>query len=113
MNRFRVAGVVWLAAAVFAIAITLIFRVDPVAWVVTMALGVVAAVLGLVLIVHPGALVTVSNVAAVVWVMLYVVLAVQQADDAAASLTDVALIAIGAAAGSVAYRAGATAKLAT
>ena len=37
MNRLRIAGVLWLAAAGFAIAMTLIFRVDPVQWIVTMA----------------------------------------------------------------------------
>jgi len=112
MNRLNGAGVVWLIAAGFAIAITLIFRVDPVAWVVTMAVGVVAAVLGLLLIVRPSArVVTASNVLAVAWVILYAVLTVQQADDVAARTTDIALIVIGAAAGLLAYRAAANAKL--
>ena len=112
MNRFGIAGVLWLAAAGFAIAVTLIFRIDPVGWVVTMAAGVVAAVLGLWLIARPSALVaSASNAVAVVWTVLYVVLTVQQADDLAALTTDVFLIAVGAAAGVVAYRAAARAKL--
>jgi hypothetical protein len=112
MNRFGIAGVLWLVAAGFAIAMTLIFRTDPVQWVVTMAIGVVAAVVGLWLIVRPSALVmSASNVVAVVWTVLYAVLTVQQSDDLAAWTTDVFLIAIGAAAGVVAYRAGARAKL--
>ena len=53
MKRLGIAGAVWLIAAGFAIAITLIFRIDPVQWVVTMAVGVVAAVLGLWLIARP------------------------------------------------------------
>jgi len=112
MNRLGIAGAVWLAAAGFAIAMTLIFRVDPVQWVVTMAVGVVAAVLGLWLIARPSSLVvSASNVVAVVWIVLYAVLTVQQADELAAWTTDVLLIAIGAAAGLAAYRAAARAKL--
>jgi hypothetical protein len=48
---------------------------------------------------------------AVVWAVLYVLLTVQQSDDVAAMTTDVALIAIGAAAGLAAYRAATKAKL--
>jgi len=112
MNRFGIAGVLWLVAAGLAIAVTLIFRVDPVQWVVTMAVGVVAAVLGLWLIVRPRALVvSASNVVAVVWTVLYAVLTVRQSDELAAWTTDVVLIAIGAAAGVAAYRTAARAKL--
>jgi hypothetical protein len=112
MNRLGIAGAVWLAAAGFAIATTLIFRVDPVQWVVTMAVGVVAAALGLWLIARPSSLVvSASNVVAVVWIVLYAVLTIQQADELAAWTTDLLLIAIGAAAGLAAYRAAAKAKL--
>jgi hypothetical protein len=55
--------------------------------------------------------VSASNVVAVVWIVLYAVLTVQQADELAAWTTDVLLIAIGAAAGLAAYRAAAKAKL--
>ena len=112
MNRLGIAGVLWLVAAGLAIAVTLIFRVDPVQWVVTMAVGVVAAVVGLWLIARPSALVvSASNVVAVVWTVLYAVLTVQQSDEVAAWTTDIALVAIGAAAGVAAYRAAARAKL--
>ena len=112
MNRLGIAGVLWLVAAGFAIAMTLIFRTDPVQWVVTMAIGVVAAVVGLWLIARPSALVvSASNVVAVVWTVLYAVLTVQQSDEVAAWTTDIALVAIGAAAGVAAYRAAARAKL--
>ena len=47
----------------------------------------------------------------IAWTVLYVVLTVQQADELAAWTMDVALIAIGGAAGLVAYRAAARAKL--
>lgn len=112
MNRLGIAGALWLVAAGFAIAMTLIFRTDPLQWVVTMAIGVVAAVVGLWLIARPSALVvSASNVVAVVWTVLYAVLTVLQSDEVAAWTTDVAVIAIGGAAGLVTYRAAAKAKL--
>jgi hypothetical protein len=112
MNRLGVAGALWFVAAAFAIATTVIFRTDPVQWVITMAVGVVAAVLGLWLIARPSArVVSASNGVAVAWTVLYAVLTVQQADELAAWSTDVALIAIGAAAGLAAYRAAARARL--
>jgi len=75
MNRLGIAGAVWLVAAGLAIAMTLIFRTDPIQWVVTMAIGVVAAVVGVWLIARPSALVvSASNVVAVVWTVLYAVL---------------------------------------
>ena len=112
MNRLGTAGVLWLVAAGFAVAMTLIFRVDPVQWVVTMAVGVVAAVVGLWLITRPSArVVSASNVVAVVWTVLYAVLTVQQAGELAAWTTDVILIAIGVAAGLAAYRTAAKAKV--
>jgi ABC-type multidrug transport system fused ATPase/permease subunit len=112
MNRLGIAGVLWLVAAGFAIAMTIIFRVDPVQWVVTMAVAVVAAILGLWLVARPGdVVVSASNVVSVVWFVLYAVLAVQQSDELAAWTTDVFLLAIGAAAGVVAYRSASRAKL--
>ena len=112
MNRLGIAGVLWLVAAGLAIAVTLIFRIDPVQWVVTIAIAMVAAVVGLCLIASPRDLaVSASNVVAVVWAVLYAVLTVQQSDDLGAQTTDVFLIAVGAAAGIVGYRAAARAKL--
>jgi len=106
MNRLGIAGVLWLVADGFAIAMTLAFRTDLVQWVVTIAIGVVAAVVGLWLIARPSPLVvSASNIVAVMWTLLYGVLTVQQSDELAAWTTDVALIAMGAAAGLVAYRA--------
>src|SRR5258708_5513059 len=112
MNRLGIAGVLWLLAAGFAIAVTITFRVDPVQWVVTIAVAVVAAILGLWLIARPGDLaVSASTIVAVVWTILYAVLTVQQSDELAAWTTDVFLLAIGVAAAVAAYRAGAGAKL--
>ena len=113
MNRLGIAGALWLGAAGFAIVMTLIFRTDPLQWVVTLAIGVVAAAVGLWLIARPSALVvSASNSVSVVWIVLYAVLTALQSGELAAWTTDVALIAIGGAAGLVAYRAAAKAKLA-
>jgi hypothetical protein len=112
VKRLGTAGVLWLVAAGFAIAMTLIFRTDPLQWVVTMAVAVVAAVLAVWLIVRPSALVvSASNVVAAVWTVLYAVLTAQQSDELPAWTTDVFLIAIAAAAGVATYRAAASAKL--
>jgi hypothetical protein len=112
MNRLGIAGVLWLVAAACGIAMTLIFRTDPVQWVITVAVGVVAAVLGLWLIARPNAkVVSASNGVAVAWTVIYAVLTAQQSDELAAWATDVALIGIGAAAGLAAYRAAARTKL--
>ena len=112
MNRLGIAGALWLVAAGFAIVMTLIFRTDPLQWVVTLAIGVAAAAVGLSLITRPSArVVSASNAVSVVWIVLYAVLTVLQSDELAAWTTDVALIAIGGAAGLVAYRAAAKATL--
>jgi glycopeptide antibiotics resistance protein len=112
MDKRRIAGALWLVAAAFAIAITIIFRIDPVQWAVTFAFGVVAAVVGMLLIARPSALVlSASNVLAVAWILLYAVLTVQQSDELAAWITDVALLVSGAVAGLVAYRAARSATV--
>ena len=82
MNRLGVAGALWLVAATFSVATTLIFRTDPVQWVVTIVVGLISAVLGLWLIARPKALVVfASGGIAVAWIVLYAVLAVQQSGD--------------------------------
>ena len=112
MNRFGLAGVLWLVAAGSAIAVTLTFRDDPVQWVVTIAVGAVAAVLGLWLMARPSApVVSASNAVSVVWIVVYGVLTALQSDELAAWTTDVALMAIGGVAGLAAYRAAAKARL--
>jgi len=112
MNRLGVAGALWLVAATFGIATTLIFRTDPVQWVLTIVVGLISGVLGLGLIARPKALVvSASSGIAVAWIVLYAVLAVQQSGELAAWTTDVALIGIGTAAGLAAYREAARAKV--
>ena len=70
-NILRIAGALWLVAAGFAIAMTLIFRTDPLQWVATLAIGLAAAAVGLLLIARPSALVlSASNAVSVVWMVL-------------------------------------------
>ena len=72
----------------------------------------VAAVAGLLLIARPSTrVISASNVVAVVWIVLYAVLTLQQSDELAAWATDVFLMAIGAVAGVAVHRAAARAKL--
>ncbi len=112
MSRPGIAGALWLVAAGFAIAITIIFRTEPAQIVVTTAVGVVGATLGVWLIARPSALVvSASSVVTVVWIVLYAVLTVQQADEIAAWTIDVFLIVLGVVAGVAAYRAAASAKV--
>ena len=112
MNRLGIAGALWLVAAGCAIAMTIIFRTDPAQVVVMTAVSVVAAILGVWLMARPNALtVSASNVVTVVWIVLYAVLIVQQADEIAAWATDVFLIVLGVVAGVAVYRAAASAQV--
>jgi hypothetical protein len=108
MDRLRLAGVVWIVAAVLAIVVAIAYRFDmmnALEWaVITVVAGIVAAILGVLLVWRSNAaLVRWSNIAGVVWVVLYAALALLQADDAAAWTTDVALAVIGGLAALIAY----------
>lgn len=108
MNKLAIAGAIWIAAAALGFAMTITFRTDTLQWFVTIPASAVAAVVGLWLIARPSMpVVSGSNVVASGWTLLYGVLALQQSDELAAWTTDVALIAIGVAAGLAAYRAAA------
>lgn len=105
MERMRPAGLLWLGAAGLGIAMALIFRTDPGQWLITLAIGVMAAVVGLLLMVRPSTgVVSASNILVAGWTVLYTVLAVQQSGELAAWTTDIALVAVGLAAGLVTYR---------
>ena len=112
MNRLGIAGALWLVAAGCSIAMTIIFRTVPAQIVITTSVGVVAAILGVWLMARPNALVvSASNVVTVVWIALYAVLTVQQADEIAAWATDVFLMVLGVVAGVAVYRAAASARV--
>ena len=106
MDRLQLAGVLWAVAALLAIAATLVFRVDQVQIVVTLAAGLLALALGVVMFLRPSSTgVRLSTFVGAVWVLLYAALAVIQADEIAAWTTDVFLGLVGAAAAFVAIRA--------
>jgi hypothetical protein len=115
MNRYQIAGILWLVAAVLGAAVTLAYRTDtsmtsmmgPATWsAITFIGSAIAAVIGLLLLWRPsGTVVLLSTTGGVAWVLMYGALAVIQFDDLAAWPTDVVLGLFGAIAAVVAYRA--------
>jgi UPF0716 family protein affecting phage T7 exclusion len=55
MGLSKWAAVFWLVGAVMAIAVTVVFRIDALQWVLTIAAAVAAAVIGILLLRRPGA----------------------------------------------------------
>ncbi len=106
MNWLRTAGILWIVSALLATATSLIFRVDPVQVVVTIAASAVAAVLGLWMVARPSTtVVPLSYLVGLGWLALYAALTVQQSDELVAWTTDVFLALIGLGAALAAYRA--------
>ena len=106
MNWLRTAGILWVVSALLATATSLIFRVDPVQVVVTIAASAVAAVLGIWMVARPSNTgVPLSYVVGLGWLALYATLTVQQSGELAAWTTDVFLALVGLGATLAAYRA--------
>jgi len=100
-----VLGIIWVVSALLAAGISLIFRVDPVQVVVTIAASAFVAVLGLWMIARPSTTaVPLSYIAGVAWLALYAALTVQQSDELVAWATDVFLALIGLGGTLAAYR---------
>jgi hypothetical protein len=105
MNWLRTAGILWVVSALLAAATSLIFRVDPVQVVVTIAASAVAAALGLWIIARPSTtVVALSYVVGLAWLALYAALTVQQSGELVAWTTDVFLALIGLGGTLAAYR---------
>ena len=105
MNWLRTAGILWVVSALLATATSLIFRVDPVQVVVTIAASAVAAVLGMWMVARPSnTVVPLSYVVGLGWLALYATLTVQQSGELVAWTTDVFLALIGVGAALAAYR---------
>jgi hypothetical protein len=93
-------------AALLAIAATVVFRVDRVQVATTLAAGLIALALGAWMLVRPtSATIRQSSFAGAVWFVLYLALAVIQADEIAAWTTDIFVGVVGVAAAFVALRA--------
>lgn len=105
MRRRQIFGLSWIAVAASSAAVTLAFRDDTAQIIVTLVLAAVTAGLGAWAVVRGGAgSMEASIVAAIAWVAVYGILAILQADDVNALVTNVGLAVIGAALGLLAWR---------
>ena len=114
MDRIRGSGFLWLIAALVAIATTLAFRDDQLQIVLTLGGGAIALGVGLWLLLRAtGPAIQVSTILGVAWVVLFGALAVIQAADPAALVTDLGIAVFGGVAALLAYRTGMTAASGT
>jgi uncharacterized membrane protein HdeD (DUF308 family) len=91
-----------------AIAATLVFRVDQVQVVVTLALGLIVLALGGEILLRPtSATIRRSSFVGAAWLFLYFALAVIQQDEIAAWTTDIFVGVVGLAAAVMTFRASA------
>jgi hydrogenase/urease accessory protein HupE len=105
MSTRLVPSSLWIVAGVLGIGTSLVFRVEPLSWAITIALGILAVLVGTVPLLRAEPRVAPWSVAlGIAWVSCYVALAVWQLDDPAALITDVGLALIGAAAAVVGRR---------
>jgi len=92
MSTRVVSSSLWIVAGVLGIGTSLVFRVEPVAWAITIILGILAVLVGTVPLLRADPRVAQWSVAlGIAWVPCYVALAVWQLDDPAALITDVGL----------------------
>lgn len=105
MARRQVIGLSWIAVAAASAAVTLTFRDDSAQIIVTLVLAAVTAGLGVWVVVRGGAgSMQASVIAAIAWVAVYGILAILQAADVNALVTNVGLAVIAAALGLFAWR---------
>jgi hypothetical protein len=89
MDRLRIAGALWIAVAGMSIAATVVFRVDSSQIVATIGIGLATGLLGLWMLALPSRIAIPTSIGAgVVWLLLYLGLAVVQSDELAAWVTD-------------------------
>jgi uncharacterized membrane protein HdeD (DUF308 family) len=104
--RLRLAGILWVVAALLAMAATFGFRDDQLQVVVTLAAGVIALALGALMLLRPTSpWIRLSRFVGAAWLALYLVLAVMQADEIVAWTTDIVVGVVGVAAAFIAFRA--------
>ena len=89
MRKLRIVGALWIAVAVMSIAATVMFRVDSSQIVATIGLGAATVVLGSWMLALPSRLAIPTSIAAgIVWLVVYLGLAVLQSEEPAAWVTD-------------------------
>lgn len=92
----RTAGAAWIATAIFAIAMTVIFRDDAGQIVTTIGLAVATSIFGLWMLARAEPVPTPwAVVVGACWLGLYAALAVIQSNETAAWVTDVFLLVVG------------------
>jgi ABC-type transport system involved in cytochrome c biogenesis permease subunit len=96
MHGLRTAGASWIAAAIFAIAITVMFRDDVGQIMATTGLAVATSIFGLWMLARAEPVPTpLAVVVGACWLGLYGGLAVLQSNEVAAWVTDVFLVIVG------------------
>ena len=96
MNGLRMAGASWIAAAILAIAITVIFRNDVAQIMATTGLALATSIFGLWMLARAEPVPTlVAVVVGACWLLLYGGLALLQSDEVGAWVTDVFLAVVG------------------
>jgi len=111
MSQARWSGVIWLLAATLGVVATIVFRIDPLQWAVTMVAALAAALVGLLLLrTRRSDTITWSNGLGVVWLLVYAALTLVQRDEVAAWTTDVVIGAVGIVAALLAYRGAANGR---
>jgi len=89
MHRLRIAGALWIAVAAMSIAAAVVFRVDSSQIVATIGVGITTVVLGSWMLALPSPIaIPASIVVGIVWLLLYLGLAVVQSEELAAWATD-------------------------
>src|SRR5437016_1718952 len=92
MSQAKWSGVIWLLAATLGVVATIVFRIDPLQWAVTMVAALAAALVGLLLLrTRRSDTITWSNGLGVVWLLVYAALTLVQRDEVAAWTTDVVI----------------------
>jgi hypothetical protein len=122
MNRYQIAGVLWLVAAALGAAVTVAFRTDTdmtattammdttTSSAITFVASAIAAVIGVLLLWRPSSTtVLLSTIGGVAWVAIYGALTVLQYGETGWA-TDLGLALVGAVAAVVAYRAQSAAQ---
>ncbi len=96
MNGLRAAGASWIAAAIFAIAITVVFRDDVGQITAATGLAVATSIFGLWMLARAEPVPTAVEVlVGACWLVLYGGLALLQSDEVGAWVTDVFLAVVG------------------
>jgi len=101
MSAWLVSSSLWIVAGVLGISTSLVFRVEPLSWAITIVLGILAVVGTVPFLRSDPRLARWPVAVGIAWVSCYVALAVWQLDDPSALTTDVGLALIAAAAAAV------------